>query len=303
MATRKTKKAEETEAAQGTALEVTQAGGSLPADISGELEDLEDLGFSDRVEDRLIPILSILQEQSGEVKSRHTKHVDGAEPGMIIVRALQRIYASEITKDGAQDGVIFQPCAFDHMWVEWEGEPGEGAPIANYPFTEDPSVHGARQVQDPQDPDRMIWVGTSRNTRFVDTRYHYGHVIDGASVYAAVVAMGGTNHTISRQWTAIMDQKRVPTPQGPRKAPAWFCLYRLNTRFTERGSQSWFKYEIRELGWCQDADLRQMGRDLNEAIRAKEMVVDLESEAAPSSDTPPHDPETGEVIDEDAIPV
>lgn len=257
---------------------------TLPSVVDGgdielndeELAGLEGLGYSEKADDSLIPIVSILQDNSGEVKKKHDRYIDGAEPGHIIIRSLQRVF--KIDDDDKSTALLFQPCGFDHMWVEWEGDPGEGAPVGQHAF--DSLPEDAREVADPQNPERTIWIRDNGN-RLVDTRYHYGHILDGDSWMQAVIPMGGTNHTVSRQWTSLMKQHKV----GEKRAPAWFRLYALTTKFTQRGNNSWYKYSVEDLGWISNRSMRDDGRRLFEAVKANEVTADISSEEGIASDT------------------
>lgn len=288
MATRKTTPApQDIETKSAVPAKVAQAG--LPADLGDELQGLASLGYSQKAEDSLIPIVGILQDNSGEVKKKHDRYLEGAEPGMMIIRSLQKLYSGE---DGT---FVFQPCGFQHMWVEWNGEPGEGAPVSQYPFDDRPD--DAREVDDPQNPDRKIWKMPNGN-RLVDTRYHFGHIIsDGFDPIPAVIPMAGTNHGISRQWTALMKQFRIPgTGQA---APAWFRAYAITTAFTQRGSQSWYKYAVKDMGWIGDKALRQAGRNMSESVSKMEIRADIESEAVEVEDEAARGPS----VHDDNIPV
>lgn len=264
--------AEEDKKKGGTAVAVPLFGGELTGieGLGSELDGLKDIGYSTRAEDSLIPILGILQDNSGEVKKKHDRYIEGAEAGMLIIRSLKKIFAAE----GPEEGLPFQPAGFQHMWVEWQGDPGEGVPVAQFPFDDRPM--DAEEVEDPQNPDRRFWQRPNGN-RLVDTRYHYGAAIVGGKLTQLVVPFAGTNHTISRQWTSLM--KEFYLPNGMR-APSWFRAYRLRTQFQQRGSQSWYKYLIDDLGWVVDRAARDAGRKLAESVGEGKLRADIESEAA-----------------------
>lgn len=241
---------------------------ALSTDVMSELAGLSNLGYSDRIEDSLVPILSILQDNSGEVKKKHDRYIEGAEPGKLIIRSRKRIY------DGEQ-GVLFVPAGFQHMWVEWNGEPGEGFPVRQYLFDDKPEE--ATEVEDPNNEDRTLWRMPNGN-RIVDTRYHYGHMIDGDELVQLVIPMSGTNHSVSRGWTSLMKELKIPgTGQ---RAPSWVHAYALTTVFTQRGALSWYKYNINPVvdGWIGDAQLRKMGKELTESVSEHKVQADISSE-------------------------
>lgn len=241
------------------------------ADLGLSTEEMDysgDLGYSTKAEDTLVPIVSILQDNSGEVKRQHSKRIEGANAGDLIIRAFKRVIP--VSKDNP---FIFQPAGFTHYWVEWEGEVGEGKVVGQYPFDDRPS--DAVEKADPQDATgkRKIWVMPNGN-RLADTRYHYGQaMIDGAWM-AVVVPMGGTNHTVSRQWTGQM--KSVKFPNG-KPVPAWFRAYALTTAFQSRGAQSWYNYSIDDLGFIRDSSVRAEGQKINESLDTLAPLVDEET--------------------------
>ena len=206
---------------------------NLPAELMEEILAEEGLGYSEKSEDSMVPILSILQDNSAEVKKRHSKHIEGAEAGDMIIRSLGRVI-----KMGENDPPMeIQPCGFDHMWVRWDGEPGEGVPVGQYPFEQRPEEAVERKISDADD--RTEW-RMPDGTRLVDTRYHYVNVVDqDGSVFPVVIPFGGTNHTVSRQWTAQMRQFSVPGRPGV-KAKSFMRTYGLRTAFKQRGEQSWY---------------------------------------------------------------
>ena len=248
-------------------------GGNTSLEALGkELEGLTGLGYSEKAEDALIPIVSILQDNSGEVKNKHPRRIEGAMAGELIIRALKQTF------EGEKEGILFQPCAFQHVWVEWEGEVGEGRPVMTYPFDDKPPQ--AREVADPQDETRKSWV-MPNNNRLVDTRYHYGYLIMGDRSIAVVIPMSGSNHSISRQWTAVMKEIRIPSTG--QKAPSWFRIYKMRSAFSQRGQLTWYKYVIDDAGWVGNADMRAAGRTLYEAVTQMRIKPDLEAEAEETS--------------------
>lgn len=231
-------------------------------DFGGELDGLTGLGYSDKAEDSLVPIVAILQDNSAEVKRQHTKHIDGAKSGDIIIRSMGKVIDPDVTP------VAVQWCGFEHVYIEWQGDAGEGIPVNRYPFDDLPAE--AVSKQDPENEDRNILVMPNGN-RLVDTREHYAHINWGEGWFPVVIPMAGTNHTASRGLTTTLKNLRLPNGA---KSPSWFRIMRLKTKFNQRGSQSWFNFEIKDGGWASDADLRQRGRDLFESVQNNTLNVE-----------------------------
>ena len=258
----------------GTDLALVGVGTDLAEFASDELEGLSGYGYSEKREDNLVPILGILQDNSAEVKRNHAKMIEGAKAGDLIIRSLRRVV------DVDTNDIPVIPCASTHYWVEWEGEPGDGKPVNQYPFDDRPA--DAREIPDPQNDDKKILVMPNGN-RLVDTRYWYAMCFIGDSWKEVVIPMAGTNHTVSRSWNSVQMEKRIP---GGGKAPSWFYAYGLSTKFNQRGQQSWYTYEVKELGWNQNKELRAKGRRIFEQVQAGELVADLNAAANESASRP-----------------
>lgn len=243
-----------------------------------ELDGLDNFGFSTKPEDQILPNMSILQDNSGEVKKRHDRYKEGAEPGMIIFRSIDRIVDTE--KVGP---MRFQPCVYRHVWVEWEGEPGEGFSVATYPFEDRPKE--AEPTSDPDNPKRVKWVMTNGN-RLVDTREHYGYLLadDGSSQFIRV-AMSGTNHRVSKKITTLQQQTRRP---GGGDVPTWWRSILLGTEFNQRGALSWYSFIFEDGGWVYDNDQRARGRKLHDEFEEfMSNMISLDVEGGAEDDTIP----------------
>lgn len=261
-----------------TAVVASQAT-ALPA-MSDEMMGV--LGYSEKSEDSLLPVLAILQDNSGEVKKKHERYIDGAEAGMFIIRALQKTFPINVP-------IIFQPCGFTHEWVEWTGEPGEGgAPVASYPYESRPLE--AEEVEDAQG--RKVWRMPETNNRLVETRHHFGNIVDESGLIPVVVPMSGTNHSISRQWTALM--KNFMIPGKGRRAPAFSRTYEMTSAFVQKGQQSWYKYKVKDAGWVTDPMLLQNGFEFAQAVAQGQVKAGADGEAVES---------TGDVVDGETIPI
>lgn len=256
---------ESNENAEEGQVPATSAGFALSADFLSEVADAGDLGYSEKQEDSMIPILAILQDQSGEVKQRHSKRIEGAMAGDLIIRSLQRVIS--IANEGP---LVFQPCGFQHVWVEWQGDVGEGTPVGQFMFDSPPE--DTREVQDPENPDKKMLIRDNGN-RLVDTRYHFGYALTEEGAMPLVVPMAGTNHTVSRQWTATMKQFNIPGSTN--KAPAFMRKYTLGTKYRERGTQSWFNYEVKDMGWLEDEMQLRAGLEMMKSLKNNEITANV----------------------------
>lgn len=254
----------------GTELAPAQFGTdlALTGDLGSEVEGLTGFGYSERAEDSLVPILAILQDNSAEVKRQHSKYIDGSKAGDLIIRSMGLVL------DPERDFLAVQFAGFQHMWVQWDGEPGAGTVVAQYPFDDRPAEAEERQLKD--DDKRKTWVMPD-GTRLVDTRYHYAQILlPGLGWMPIVIPFAGTNHTVSRGLTNQL--KMLKLPNGGR-CPSWFRAFNLRTKFNQDGSQSWFTYEVKDAGWITDAEIRAGGRALFESLEANTISADVASES------------------------
>ena len=234
-------------------------------ELMSDLGDV-DLGYSTDQEDSQTPIIALLQDNSGEVKKKHNKYIEGAEAGMFINRSQQKLY---------EDGFYFIPCGFAHVWVEWPAEIGEGSPITQYKYDRLDSNLGkpsdTTEKSDPNNPDKII-LSRENGNRLVETRYHYGLIIDDvdSSVSPAVIPFAGTGHTVSKNWTSILKSKSLP---NGRPAPAWLQIYKITSVFREKGSQSWYNLSPKFHQFIDTKYLLEQARELNESCQAGDVIV------------------------------
>lgn len=250
------------------------------------LEKYAGQGYSQEAEDGLTPVLSILQDNSGEVKKNHERRMDGAESGQFIIRSLRRLY------DG-QRGFLVQPFGWLHTYVEWSGEPGEGMPVGRFMHEDPPD--DMYETADPQNPGKKVNRRKSTGNRLVDTREHYVNIIDGIDrPFPIVVPMSGSNHSVSRLWTNMM---RNMVYKG-QQLPAFFRLYTMRTIFRKKGAnQTWYGYQVDPSSFVKDRDLLELGASCFDSLKIKPIegnladIREIDDEASAAA-APPVTPST-----------
>lgn len=239
----------------------------IPVSVLEQVAGLSDdeLGYSTKAEDSMVPILALLQENSGEVKKKSDRFIEGAEEGQFIIRSLGMVLKGPI---------MFQPCGFDHVLVEWEGDVGDGGVVGSYAISSPPD--DMEEISDPENPDRTILRRAGSGNRLAETRYHYGHLfLEDGTILPLVIPMGGTNHQVSRQWTLQMKGK---TFGGGKKAPSFFHAYKISSVYNQRGAQTWFKYKIEHAHPIVDEATLLMGMDLLRSV--SENAIGVQSDIA-----------------------
>jgi hypothetical protein len=140
-----------------------------------------------------------------------------------------------------------------------------------------------KQVPDPQDPKKMIWKTKDGLHDLIDTRYHFGHVVNGNDPRPAVLAFSSTGHTASRQWMTTMNEFKIPDPktgQPMRNAkgealrlPAWARKYTIGTKPRENVKGSFFVATVADGGLIRDAAIRAAGKELYDKVKAGVVVA------------------------------
>lgn len=245
----------------------------MPMDSMDLLEKYSGAGYSDKPEDGLTPILSIIQNLSGEIKKTHERYMEGVEVGEMIIRSLRQVYPGD-------PGIIVQPFGYGHKWVEWQGEPGDGIPVGQFLYEDPPQ--DLYEAPDPANPKNKIRRRKSNGNRLVDTREHYVNIVNGRDrPFSVVIPMSGSNHGCSRLWTNMM---RNMVYQG-RPIPSFFRLYNLKTVFRKKGSQDFYSFNVDPGPFIKDRELLQLGASSFDAIKVKPIEGNLSDMGADADDT------------------
>ena len=106
----------------------TKTNGALAA-VNFEADAGQGLNMTQ--DDLALPFLKVLGQLSPECNKRDAKHVEGAEPGMIINTVTNEIY------DGVK-GIDVVPVHYKRQYIEWQdrGE-SQGAPVKIYEAGDD----------------------------------------------------------------------------------------------------------------------------------------------------------------------
>ena len=145
-------------------------------------------GLNMTQEDLALPFLKVLGQLSPECNKRDAKHVEGAEPGMIINTVTNEIY------DGVK-GIDVVPVHYKRQYIEWQdrGE-SQGAPVKIYEAGDDvPST-----TRDKFNKDRLP------NGNYLENTASHFVVILGDNPTTALISMKATQLKVSRKWNSMM---------------------------------------------------------------------------------------------------
>jgi hypothetical protein len=142
---------------------------------------------------------------------------------------------------------------------------------------------GGKHVVDPQDPNKKIWKNADGTHDLIETRYHFGNVVNGGSPRPAVIAFSSTGHTSSRQWMTQMNEFKIIDPAtgepmlgengAPLKLPAWARKYIVGTKARENKKGSFFVGTVEDGGLIRSKGLRAAGKALHDAVVAGLVVA------------------------------
>lgn len=231
--------------------EVATTGQSpVPASMLEKMKTDAGKGVSRAAEDRIIPLIVVLQANSPQVKPRDPKYLAGAAAGDIWMKNSAK---REVIK--GDDGFEFQPCYFQKVWIEWR--PNRGGFVAVHKDCPPDAVE--EDIQKDDGSTGKAWVRENGN-HVVETRQHFGFADD----QPYVVPFSSTGHTVSRTWMDLMNQFVVPGTRDV--APSFSRKYRFTTvdRSNAKG-QSWSVFRIVDLGWVSD-DEYERGRMLHDSM-------------------------------------
>ena len=135
-----------------------------------------------------VTIFKSLGQLSPECNKRDAKHVEGAEPGMIINTVTNEIY------DGVK-GIDVVPVHYKRQHIEWQdrGE-SQGAPVKIYEAGDDlPST-----TRDKFNKDRLA------NGNYLENTASHFVVVLGDNPTTALISMKATQLKVSRKWNSMM---------------------------------------------------------------------------------------------------
>lgn len=231
-------------------------------ELAGDIGDFEGAGVSTKAEDNLIPIVTLLQDLSPQVKERNPEYVEGAKPGMFYIKSLGLLFSE----------FQFQPCHFVSKWNEWVPRDSGGGLVDSFESLPTDAVETVN------DKGKKVW-RSARGNDLIETRYHAGFLsVDGQRI-PAVLPFSSTGHTVSRSWMVMMNNAII---QG-KKAPSWFKNYTIKARLKQKNNQEWFMSEIVDGEWVVEKDLREQGKTLHIAMIAGEKHIDQSTEDATTS--------------------
>ncbi len=244
---------------QTTAVAGVQAGTS-PAYLKNK--EMTGRGISTKAEDNLVPIITVLQKNSPQCEKRDPKYMEDAEAGVIWMRGAEYPLVS------GEEGFLFQPCFFDHDWVEWIPRGKGGGLVGRH--KERPAEAKQIEVLEEGKP-RKKWVLKNGN-EVVETRYHGGRVfLENGDRFAYMIPLQSSGHTVSKGWTFDMNSKKDASGQKP---DSFALIYRVRTKYRQNAQGNWFVLDPVFEGWVANEEDYEAGLALHQAFATGEKEMD-----------------------------
>jgi hypothetical protein len=206
--------------------EVVPASGNALPEVPNDLLEVTKqdagLGSSPDQQDRLLPLILVLQTNSPICDKRSPTHIAGAEPGNFWFRNDLIPIRDWVT------GFFCVPCGMQRVWLEWGPIRGSGL-FGRH--SEQPKNVTTRQSEDGG---RMVMVRADSGNVLVETREVF--ILVGGKPY--VFSVHGTAHTAVRMWQSLIDQVRHPQSGGP--MPACAQIYNVATVPRRSAKGNWF---------------------------------------------------------------
>ena len=226
-------------------------------------------GLNMTQDDLALPFLKVLGQLSPECNKRDAKHVEGAEPGMIINTVTGEVY------DGVK-GIDVVPVHYKRQHIEWQdrGE-SQGAPVKIYDAGDDlPST-----TRDKFNKDRLS------NGNYLENTASHFVVILGNSPTTALISMKATQLKVSRKWDSMMMGLKMQGKNGMFTPPTYSHIYKLKTVQQSNDKGTWFGWDVSRVGPISDPGIYKIAKDFGANVSKGDVKV-KHGEQESKSDSP-----------------
>jgi len=226
-------------------------------------------GLNMTQEDLALPFLKVLGQLSPACNKRDAKHVEGAEPGMIINTVTGEVY------DGVK-GIDVVPVHYKRQHIEWQdrGE-SQGAPVKIYDAGDDlPST-----TRDKFNKDRLS------NGNYLENTASHFVVILGSSPTTALISMKATQLKVSRKWNSMMMGLKMQGKNGMFTPPTYSHIYKLKTVQQSNDKGTWFGWDVARVGPISDPGIYKIAKDFGANVSKGDVKV-KHGEQESKSDSP-----------------
>ena len=217
-------------------------------------------------EDLALPFLKVLGQLSPEVNKQNSKHVKGAEPGMIVNTVTGQLYDGE-------KGINVLPVYYKRQYIEWQ-ERGEssGGPVHIYEAGDTlPKFKRGRDNKDRLD-----------NGNYLDTTASHFVILLGDSPSTALISMKATQLKVSRKWNSLMMVIKMKGKNGLFTPPTYSHIYNLKTVQMSNDKGTWYGWDVFKVGPIKDKAVYDVAKSFAERVNKGEVVAKHETDKTKS---------------------
>jgi hypothetical protein len=220
-----------------------------------------------RQEDLGLPFLMILQSGSPELKKTDPKFIVGAGVGDIINTLTREV----VHKEGG-DPLIFVPCAYDFIYMEWKPREEGGGLVKSH--------RDARILEEATRNEKDSRDYLRNGNVIVPTAYYFGQRLTGTEPERCVIGFSSTQLKKSRHWLNLAMSNKM----NGRPLPLFSMKYALSSIHEENNKGDWYGWKIEKREPNVDRDLVTSSADI--AQKSLAMVNKLLTQPATPVDAP-----------------
>jgi hypothetical protein len=182
-----------------------------------------------------VPFLSIIQKGSPEVDKTHkdfsTKKIQGASVGDVFNTVSREILYTE-----GGDPIIFIPCFFEKMFVEWKPRDEGGGIVKSHT---DPNILSrCTRGEDGRDV-------LPNGNNIITTAYFLGLVVHGdRDPERCIIGMSSTQLKKARGWLNMMQSIKITVNGNKQPAPMFSHRYNITTIAEQNQHGGWYGWKI-----------------------------------------------------------
>ena len=220
-------------------------------------------------EDLALPFLKVLGQLSPEVNKKDAKHVEGAEPGMIINTVTAELFDGE-------KGIQVLPVYYKRQYIEWQdrGE-SKGAPVNIYDAGDDIP----KTTRDKSFKDRLA------NGNYLENTVSHFVVLLRKTPTTALISMKATQLKISRKWNSMMMGIKMQGKNGLFTPPTYSHIYKLKTVQQSNDKGTWFGWDVSKVGPITDKGIYEIAKGFSTNV-AKGAVITKHGDSESKSEAP-----------------
>ena len=208
-------------------------------------------------DDLALPFLKVLGQLSPEVNKQNSKHVQGAEPGMIINTVTNELY-------NGSKGVNVLPVYYKRQYIEWqERGTSTGAPVNIYEAGDDLP----KTIRGKDNKDRLP------NGNYLDTTASHFVLLLGDTPTTALVSMKATQLKISRKWNSLMMGIKMKGKNGLFTPPTYSHIYNLKTVQMSNDKGTWYGWDVSLIGPVKDQSVYSIAKSFSEKVNTGAVIA------------------------------